>query len=225
MWQVFTVDFVVLSRLYRQFSLPAGRLSYEVSATFFGGHHQTRTKLFAKGLLSFHCAGCVRGGHKSQVSIYVSEGSADVPGTCWLHEAGSCQAGVMPFHWLELAWLTLYCTRSLGRTWPDMALILPSCFLSIHLYPPISRGQHQQQATHPGEELGERGHRHPLHQTVTSGGELSRPGSPSAGEQRESQKKGKATGDKQTQERATPCVGMWTLSRGYENTSKAITCQ
>lgn len=117
------------------------------------------------------------------------------------------------------------CTWGLGRSWPDMALIFPFCFLSIHVYPPISRGQHQQQATRPGEELGERGHRHPLHQTVTSEGELSSPGSPSAGEQRESQKKGKATGDKQTQERATPCVGMWTLSRGYENTSKAITCQ
>lgn len=79
----------------------------------------------------------------------------------------------MSFHWWELAQLTLCCTQGLGRTWPDMALLLPFHFLSIHVYPPISRGQRQQQATRPGEELGERGHKDLLLQTVTPGGELS----------------------------------------------------
>lgn len=135
----------------------------------------------------------------SQVSIYVSERSANVWGTCWLHEAGSCQtislvgAGIVHIVLHTGPW------KKLAKYGP------PSSFL-LFQHPRVS--SHLQRSTSatsysPWGRAGRERPRAPIASDwdSRSGTERS-PGSPSAGEQRESLKKGKTTGDKQVQERA-----------------------
>lgn len=178
---------------------------------------------FAKGLLSIHRTDCVRGGHKSvfmsQKGLLMSEAPAGFMKKDLVRQ-GSC-------HFTGWSWHSSHCVahgalEEPGRIWPSFFL---SAFLASMCILPSPEANISNKLLALGKSWErEATSTYCIRRDSRRGTEHS-PGSPSAGEQRESRKKGKAKGDKQAQERATPCIGMWTLSRGYENTSNAITCQ